>query len=94
MSDLVVAAWLVVTSVYTFSLFGVDKYRAGHHRKSRISEVHLLASSALGGWVGGLLGMILFRHKTAKSSFKFKFLLAFAIWAGLLWLIRFRQFQL
>lgn len=45
---------------------------------------------ALGGWLGGLLGMMVFRHKTAKWTFKFKYALALIpftaeIWAWLHW---------
>jgi len=44
----------------------------------------------LGGWPGGLLGMNVFRHKTAKLTFKLKYALAlipFAteVWAWLHW---------
>ncbi len=39
--------------------------------------------SALGGWPGGLAGMLPFHHKTAKTSFKLKFAAAFLVWAGL-----------
>ena len=39
----------------------------------------------LGGWLGGLLGMLVFRHKTAKLSFKVKYAAGFIVWVGLLY---------
>lgn len=51
-------------------LFGFDKGKAKYGSKSRISETGLLFSSFIGGVVGGLIGMKLFRHKTGKTGFK------------------------
>ena len=36
----------------------------------RVPETALLALAVLGGSVGGMLGMILFRHKTRKPAFR------------------------
>jgi|SRR5208283_2520819 len=80
---IVLLAWVGVTSVWAFLLFGFDKWRAGRTGAHRVAEFSLLLTSALGGWPGGLLGIILFRHKSAKLSFKFKFAAAFFIWAAL-----------
>jgi len=44
-----------------------------------------MAIGAVGGWPGGLLAMLLFKHKTAKLSFKLKYGIAFVIWAGLVY---------
>jgi uncharacterized membrane protein YsdA (DUF1294 family) len=41
---------------------------------------------ALGGWLGGLIGMMVFRHKTAKWSFKFKYALALIPFAAEVWI--------
>ena len=49
-------------------MFGVDKYRATHNYW-RISELTLLCFAALGGTIGALLGMIVFRHKIRKPRF-------------------------
>lgn len=73
--------WTAIASTWTFLLFGFDKWRAG--RGQRVAESSLLWSSALGGWPGGLLGMLVFRHKSAKSSFKWKFIGAFLVWLAL-----------
>ena len=51
-----------------FSLFGLDKWKAV--RKAwRVRERMLLLWAALGGSVGALLAMRLFRHKTRKARF-------------------------
>lgn len=78
----VAAGWFVALSAWTFLVFGFDKWRASR-AGSRVSEATLFWLSALGGWPGGLLGMILFRHKSAKGSFQLKFAVAFFLWAGL-----------
>ena len=77
--------WLGLTSLTAFTLFGWDKFRAGRSGQ-RISEFSLAVWGAIGGWPGGLLGMLLFRHKTAKLTFMLKYAIAFAIWGGLLYL--------
>ncbi len=81
--DQLLLAWVGVVSVWTFLLFGFDKWRAGRNGARRTPESSLLWASAFGGWPGGLLGIVLFRHKSAKPSFLFRFVLAFFIWAAL-----------
>ena len=81
----VLCAWLVLTSLATFILFGYDKFRAGRSGTGRVSEFHLVLLGALGGWLGGLLAMLLFRHKTAKLSFQLKYAAALLVWAALIY---------
>jgi uncharacterized membrane protein YsdA (DUF1294 family) len=76
--------WTGALSAWTFVLFGFDKWRAGRGG-ARIAEATLFWASALGGWPGGLLGLIVFRHKSAKGSFQLKFAAAFFVWAGLVY---------
>lgn len=61
--------YFIGMNIITFFLFGLDKYRAVRHR-FRIPERILLGTSALGGALGGLLGMFLFHHKTRKAKFR------------------------
>lgn len=75
--------WIGALSAWSFILFGLDKWQAGRGG-SRISEATLCWFGALGGWPGGLLGLVLFRHKSAKGSFQLKFAAAFVAWAALL----------
>ncbi len=77
--------WLVLTNVAAFLLFAWDKFKSGGPGRNRISEFNLAAIGALGGWPGGLLAMLLFRHKTAKLSFQLKYALAFLVWAALIY---------
>ncbi len=77
--------WLALTNVLAFLMFAWDEFRSGGPGGNRISEVNLAAIGAVGGWLGGLLAMLLFRHKTAKLSVKLKYALAFVVWAGLIY---------
>ncbi len=79
--------WLGLTNALAFLLFAWDKFRSGGPGRGRISEFKLAAIGAVGGWPGGLLAMLLFRHKTAKLSFELKYALAFVVWAGLIYAV-------
>lgn len=80
--DQFLLAWLGLTNVLTFMLFGYDKVAAGRSGW-RVSEFQLVLLAALGGWVGGWLAMLVFRHKTSKFSFHLKYAVSFLVWAGL-----------
>jgi len=56
-----------LTSI-NFLLFGYDKFQAKRNGW-RIPERVLLGLTILGGGVGGLAGMLVFRHKTRKNVF-------------------------
>lgn len=64
--------YLLAVNLVLFAMMGIDKYKA---RKGlwRIRERTLFLTAILGGSVGGILGMKLFRHKTKHNSFKFGF---------------------
>lgn len=88
-ADTLTLIWFATFSLMTCLAFGFDKWRAGRAGR-RVAEMTLVALAALGGWPGGLIGMIVFRHKTAKRTFHLKYALAlipFAaeIWAWLRW---------
>ena len=59
----------VAVNLISFALYGLDKLKA---KKGlwRIRESTLLLVSALGGSLGALLGMEVFRHKTKHWQFK------------------------
>ena len=84
LADTIALGWFTVFNVTTLLAFGFDKWRAGRS-KQRVSEFTLLLLAALGGWPGGLLGMNLFRHKTAKWTFKLKYALALIPLAAEIW---------
>ena len=60
--------WLVGVNFALFLVMGIDKLAAKRHRR-RVPETSLLALAILGGSAGGILGMLLFRHKTKKPAF-------------------------
>lgn len=62
------AIYLVVINILAFILCGADKLKA-KNGWWRVPERTLFITSAIGGSVGMLLGMKLFRHKTKHRSF-------------------------
>lgn len=62
--------YIILINLITFSVFGIDKLKAVKD-KWRISEKVLFLLSIIGGSLGGLAGMYIFRHKTQKPAFKF-----------------------
>ncbi|MFS0787449.1 DUF1294 domain-containing protein [Shouchella sp. 1P09AA] len=62
--------YLSLLSVFTMLVMGMDKHNA-RNRKSRIPEKSLFLLAVLGGSVGLLAGMYVFRHKTRKPGFKY-----------------------
>ena len=76
--------WFAAFSAVTFFAFGFDKWKASRSG-SRISESSLALLGAIGGWLGGLIGMLVFRHKTSKWTFKFKYALALVPFAAEVW---------
>jgi uncharacterized membrane protein YsdA (DUF1294 family) len=61
-------AWLAAWSIPALILMGVDKSRAIRHRW-RIPERTFFALAVLGGAIGIIVGMLVFRHKTNHRSF-------------------------
>jgi uncharacterized membrane protein YsdA (DUF1294 family) len=62
----------VLLNLLTFLITAYDKQLAVAH-KNRISEETLLTFAAVGGTIGAALAMYLFRHKTSKKYYLFKF---------------------
>ena len=60
--------YLLIINALGFLLMLVDKWKARKNRW-RVRESTLLLIAALGGSVGSLLGMYLFRHKTLHLKF-------------------------
>ena len=61
-------SYLLIINAAGFALMLVDKLKAKKNRW-RIQESTLLLVAALGGSVGSLAGMYLFRHKTQHLKF-------------------------
>ena len=64
----IIVIYLIGINLMTFGIFGIDKWKA-RKGKWRIPEDTLIWLSIVGGSVGALLGMYLFRHKTQKRKF-------------------------
>ena len=60
--------YLLIINALSFLLMLVDKWKAKKNRW-RVRESTLLLVAALGGSVGCLIGMYLFRHKTLHLKF-------------------------
>ena len=69
MTATALSVWLPALNIVTFFLFGLDKARA-KRQKFRIPERTLFLLSILGGSLGALAGMQLWRHKTQHNSFR------------------------
>ena len=63
------AAWLVAVNLSTALFFAADKMQA-KAGGTRVPEKVLHALVLVGGTVGGLAGMLLFRHKIRKARFQ------------------------
>ena len=61
--------FVLVMSVITFIVFGVDKWKA-RNDKWRTPESTLFLLAIFGGSIGALVGMQIFRHKTQHWSFR------------------------
>ena len=64
-----IAVWLILC-IISFCQFGIDKRKA-RRGAWRIPEKTLLITAAIGGSLGALLGMQVFRHKTQHAQFKY-----------------------
>ena len=62
------AVWLIAINLVTFAVYGIDKRRA-RRGAWRVPEKTLFLLPLLGGSVGALLGMRVFRHKTKHWYF-------------------------
>ena len=74
---------LVLLNLGSFALMADDK-RCAQAGKRRVPEKTLFLATALFGGLGGVLGMILCRHKTKHWYFRLFFPLMLIAQAGLL----------
>jgi uncharacterized membrane protein YsdA (DUF1294 family) len=64
--------YFLILNGIAFSLTAYDKHLAKAQKK-RISERTLLSFVFFGGTIGSGLAMLIFRHKTSKMSYLWKF---------------------
>lgn len=79
--------WLGAWSVTAFIFYGYDKAQA-KRGAWRIPENVLHFVALVGGFIGALIGMYTFRHKTQKKAFITVIILSAVIWAGVFFLLR------
>ena len=77
---------LIGINVLTFLVYGIDKWKAKQGNR-RISEVTLLTLAVIGGSIGALLGMQVWRHKTMHKKFKYGLPLILLAQIALIYLI-------
>ncbi len=68
LTDILLIA-LLVWNLVVFLLYGVDKAKAKRGSR-RIPEKTLLWCAFLLGGIGGMAGMLVFRHKTQHTKFR------------------------
>ena len=69
-------------NVLLFFTMGADKFKAKTGRR-RVSEARLFFLALIGGSLGGIAGMQLFRHKTKHNSFRIGFPAIFIVQLGI-----------
>lgn len=72
MLSYIIGGYLIFINLLLFIFMGRDK-AAAQRGARRTPETTLLALAVLGGSVGGILGMLAFRHKTQKPAFRIGF---------------------
>lgn len=83
----ILAVWLIFTNLVGFIQMYMDKRRA-QKGKWRIPEKQLFLVAAIGGSIGSIIGMQVFRHKTKHKSFVIgmpAILVAQVVLAGVVW---------
>lgn len=76
--------YLIIINLISFIIYGIDKF-SSKHKLYRIPEVFLFLLSIVGGGLGSLLGMYIFRHKTKKVLFYIVNYLCLGIWIYIIW---------
>ena len=69
-SILFLLIYIAFVNILGFALMGIDKRRA-RQNAFRIPEATLFAVAIIGGSIGSILGMQIFRHKTKHWYFQF-----------------------
>lgn len=65
-------------NVVSFVLFGIDKFLAIKNKR-RIPEKELFTVSTIGGAVGGMFAILVFKHKISKPFFMWKLMFLFVL---------------
>ncbi|MCR4649611.1 MAG: DUF1294 domain-containing protein [Lachnospiraceae bacterium] len=65
---IIILVYLAIVNLVGLIIMGVDKIKA-KRRKWRIPEATLFLVAVIGGSIGSIAGMYIFRHKTKHLSF-------------------------
>jgi uncharacterized membrane protein YsdA (DUF1294 family) len=76
--------WLIAWSAATFALYGLDKGLAAI-QSLRVPEIVLHVAALVGGFAGGWLGMLVWRHKIRDQVFYVVLLVATLIHGGIIY---------
>lgn len=82
----VLLLYFLFINVLVFIFAGYDKSQARKNNR-RVPEKTLFLMALTGGSLGLLTAMLLFKHKTSKTSFIVKFTMILAIQAALIYAI-------
>jgi len=74
-------AYFILANILSFLLYAYDKLKSLKSGKNvrRVSENKLLLSTFVGGDIGSVIAMLMFRHKIKKPSFLIKFFIVIII---------------
>lgn len=70
--------YLLSINAVSFLLFGFDKFLAIKNKR-RIPEKELFTVSTIGGAVGGMFAILVFKHKITKATFMWPFMFVFML---------------
>ena len=87
---LLLLTYFLGLNLLLFIFMGIDK-RAAKRKKWRIPERRLLTLGLIGGGFGGILGMLVFHHKTHRVYFTICYVVNIICW-GIAFLYFTKQF--
>ena len=64
----IIKIYLIIINIISLTIMGYDKIQA-ILKKRRIPEITLLSLIPIGGSIGTILGIIIFKHKIKKKKF-------------------------
>lgn len=67
-------SWILFVSIWAFAAMGYDK-RQAKRKARRVPEKNLWFLAFVGGAIGSYVGMLIFNHKTRRTTFRIGFLL-------------------
>ena len=77
---MLIVYYLIAVNLMAFLMYGLDKWKAIHHRW-RIPEAELLCIALVGGALGAYGAMVAFRHKTKHPRFSVGVPILMLLWA-------------